>query len=80
MGEQLLEKTGAARKIARWRDQELGGDGVALRTIIEGAAATGLYGATFLNLIVVGIRDAKRKATTQGELRLAVLASERLTG
>jgi hypothetical protein len=79
--EQLLEnRTKAEYLIGRWRDQELGGDAAALVEIIRGAEKTGLYGATFLNLIVVGIRDAKRRAIAQGELRLPVLASERKMG
>jgi hypothetical protein len=79
--EQLLEnRDKAERLVARWRDQELGGDAAALAEIIRGAEKTGLFGATFLNLIVVGIRDAKRRAIAQGELRLPVLASERKMG
>lgn len=69
--EQMLENRSlAATTIARWRDQELDGDVVALANIIRGAHSTGYFKARFLNLIVDGIRDAKRRATAQGELRL----------
>lgn len=69
--EQLQEnRTLAATKIARWRDQELGGDAAALADIVRGAEKAGYFGARFLNLIVDGIRARVRQATAQGELRL----------
>jgi hypothetical protein len=77
--EQLQEnRTLASTKIARWRDQELGGDAAALMRIIQGAETAGYFGLRFLNLIVDGIRDAKRRAAAQAELPIPpVLASER---
>lgn len=76
-----MERKDAAGRIAYWRDRELGGDAVALQRIISGAGQAGSSGLRFSNLIVGGIRDAKRQATKQGELRLPVpLVSERKLG
>ncbi len=67
--EQLLENRNLAeRKIAFWRDQELGGDAAALMAVIKGAAKYGMFGATFLNHVVVGVRQAKRDGAAQREL------------
>ena len=79
--EQLQENRQlAATKIARWRDQELSGDAVALAAIIRGADKAGVFGVRFLNLIVDGVKDAVRRATAQGELRLQRPVNERKFG
>jgi hypothetical protein len=71
VAEQLLENEQlAALKIARWLDQEMGGDAAGLVRIIRGAIGREFYGARFLNAIVDGIRAAQRSAAAQGELRL----------
>lgn len=77
--EQLLENRQlASTKIARWRDQELGGDAAALVEVIKAADRAGVFGLRFLNLVVDGIAQVKRRATAQAELPMPpVLASER---
>jgi hypothetical protein len=52
----------AALRIARWRDQALEGDALALAEIIRGADATDYMGARFHNLVVDGVRRRQQQA------------------
>ena len=50
-------------------------------SVIQAAEQSGVFGLRFLNLIVDGIKAAKREGTAQRELPMPpVLASERKTG
>jgi hypothetical protein len=53
--------TKSMQRIARWRDQELDGDGAALAEIIRGADATDYMGARFHNLVTDGIRRRRQQ-------------------
>lgn len=77
--ERMMEpRTLAATRIARWRDQQLGGDSVALAAIIRAVDGTDYVGPRFHNLVVDRIKHAPREAAAQAELKLPpVLASER---
>jgi hypothetical protein len=71
-------RTLAATRVARWRDQQLGGDAAVLAEILRAVDATDYIGPRFHNLIVDKIRQAPRKTAAQQELKLPpVLASER---
>lgn len=74
-------RTLAATRIARWRDQQLGGDAAALADIIRAADAQDYLGARFHNLIVDGIKRRPREAGPQRELHLPpVIATGRKAG
>lgn len=70
-------RTLAATRIARWRDQQLGGDASALVAIIRSADAQDYLGARFHNLIVDGIKRRPREAGPQQELRLPPVGMKR---
>jgi len=59
-----------ATRVERWLHQELNGDGAALKDVILAADRADYMGLRFNNLVVDGIRQAKFKAASQGQLPL----------
>lgn len=82
IAERMFEdKDAATRRMLRWRDQQLGGDGGRLIGILRGADRADYVGPRFHNLIVDGIKAALREGAPQRELPIvAPLASERKLG
>jgi hypothetical protein len=74
-------RTLAATRLARWRDQGLGGDAAALAAVLKAADATDYVGARFHNLVVDGIKRAPRPGPSQAALPMPpVPVAERKLG
>lgn len=80
--EKMMEtRTLAATRVTRWKDQQLGGDAMALAEILRAVDRANYIGARFHNQVVDEIRRAPLKAAAQQELRLPpVPISERKLG
>jgi hypothetical protein len=77
--EKMMEtRTLASTRVTRWKDQQLGGDAVALADIIRAVDRLNYVGARFHNQVVDEIRRAPIRTAPQQELKLPpVPVSER---